>query len=549
MELPLQENTVLEARISTLEEKLKILESYVNFHASMYEKYKAQALESKSDKLRIDDQLEFQIGSNWFAKFGLLVIGVALLFILFFPYAGVNPVIPDSIAYVTVFAIMFILKLKSDWFGSLSNYILGGCILMLYIITLYMGHNTNHVHIHSQALEFILLTAVSTLGFVNSFRLNSKVLMIISLSLGYFTAIIEPDPMLRFLLVTGLNVLQFMIFKKYNWLSLFIISVNLSFICHFLWFLNNPQLGNDFLLQSAPESNLLFLLINSVIFASTLLLRRDKEENPELIVTSLNYLTGTFVLFMMISLLKFNATSFVWQMLLTLSYFYVAIIYWVKERSTYVTFFAAILAYLSLSTAILSAVPQPHSFIFLAWQSLLVISTALWFRSQIIVSANFFIFLLIFIVYMVVQGNVASVSLSFGIVALLSARIMNFQKNRLQLQTEMMRNAYLGSAFFILPWAMYHIVSPAWVIVSWISIALLYFGLSRLLSNVKYRWMGIGTMMVTVIYIFIIGIQNPDPFLRIASFLILGLSLLGISVMYNKNIYKSNDSHTEDTGK
>ncbi len=107
--------------------------------------------------------------------------------------------------------------------------------------------------------------------------------------------------------------------------------------------------------------------------------------------------------------------------------------------------------YFALSVAIARLVPVPDCFIWLSGESLLVVATALWFRSKLIVVGNFFIFVAIVVAYMAVATSESGISIGFGVVALLTARILRWQQERLELKTEMMRNAYLASAFVGLP--------------------------------------------------------------------------------------------------
>ena len=125
-------------------------------------------------------------------------------------------------------------------------------------------------------------------------------------------------------------------------------------------------------------------------------------------------------------------------------------------------------------------------------------------------------------------------SLSFGAAALLSARILNWQKDRLELKTDYMRIAYLLSAFFIFPYALYRLVPEEYVTLSWIIIAFMYYVLSRILNNKKYRLMALGTLLLAVIYIFIIGIIQLEPVYRTASFIVLGIVLIITSLVYTR---------------
>jgi hypothetical protein len=144
------------------------------------------------------------------------------------------------------------------------------------------------------------------------------------------------------------------------------------------------------------------------------------------------------------------------------------------------------------------------------------------------------IYVIIFIAYLSTAGTVSSVSISFGIVALLSARILNWQKDRLELRTELMRNAYLASALLFLPYALYNSVPPHLVSVSWLVLAAFYYLASRVLKSRKYRWMALLTMILTILYVFIVDLTTVDPVVRIVSFLVVGSVLLAVSMIYSR---------------
>jgi hypothetical protein len=190
--------------------------------------------------------------------------------------------------------------------------------------------------------------------------------------------------------------------------------------------------------------------------------------------------------------------------------------------------------YLAMSVAIVQSFPKPDFFIWLCWESVLVVVTAVWFRSRFIVVANFIIFLMSFFAYLVTAGTVSLVSASFGVAALLSARILNWQKDRLELHTEMMRNAYLGSALFVIPYALLHAIPGGLVTLSWLGAAFCYYVMSRILKSRKYRWMAILTVLMTIVYAFAIILVGFDPTFRIVSLLVLGTALLAISMIYSR---------------
>ncbi len=284
-----------------------------------------------------------------------------------------------------------------------------------------------------------------------------------------------------------------------------------------------------------PYINILFLLIYAVIFSLGNLLReKSQPEDGKIVISTILNCLGAYGLYLIITISEFKDVLPVSHLLSSIVFLSLSILFWVKEKSKYSTFFYALLGYFALSVAIIAQFNVPNFFVWLCWQSLLVVSTALWFRSKIIIVANFVIYLGLFIAYLILAGKISLVSLSFGVVALLSARIMNWQKDKLELKTEIMRIAYLTSAFFIFPYSLFHIVASEYVALSWIGVALFYYFMSRLLNNKKYRWMALLTLILTVLYVLIIGITMLDPSYRIVSFIALGIVLIVTSILYTK---------------
>ena len=209
-----------------------------------------------------------------------------------------------------------------------------------------------------------------------------------------------------------------------------------------------------------------------------------------------------------------------------------AVAFWLREQSRISTFVYAMTGYMALSMAIFKATPLPDLFVWLSLQSVLVVATAIWFRSRFIVVANFLIYTGIVLAYVVVAKAENGISIGFGIVALVSARILNVQKERLELKSELMRNAYLLSAFIIFPYASYHLVPAKYAGLAWVGVALLYYGMNLLVRNQKYRWMGHGTLLLTALYLVIVGVSRFEPLYRNLSFLVLGTVLVAVSLVF-----------------
>ena len=141
---------------------------------------------------------------------------------------------------------------------------------------------------------------------------------------------------------------------------------------------------------------------------------------------------------------------------------------------------------------------------------------------------------MILIAFLFLASEVTYISISFGIVALLSARFLNWKKKELKLNSEGMRNAYLICAFFIFPYSLYNSVPEGFITISWVGVAILYYILSVVLKNTKYRWLALSTLILSVIYVILFGISELSSELRILTFIILGAVLLVISLLYSK---------------
>jgi Predicted membrane protein (DUF2339) len=481
------------------------------------------------------DLLEYQIGQFWFAKIGIVVFIMGIVFLLTFPYHNLPTFIPTIMGYF-IAAILMVTSLKlTDKFKYFAGYLNGGAISIFYFSTLRLYFFTHEPVITNSGVETFLLILIFLGSLAVSLKNNSLYLTGVSLTLGYLTALVNNSDYFIFTTVLLLSGFTVYLKIKYKWEGLLVYGIILTYLTHFLWFINNPIIGNEIKFIYSPQINSIFILIYLIIFSSGNIIRRReaKENYLEISGTALNLILG-YGLFLAVTL---GTTGFSFTLLHILVSFILislAIIFWEKIQSKFSTFLFAMTGYLALSTAIINQFPSPEFYIWLCWQSILVVSTAIWFKSKFIIIANFFIYLLLFALYVSMEGQLNSVALSFGIVALLSARILNWKKERLELKTDRMRDGYLLTALVIIPYALYHSVPREIVSIAWVGVALLYYLLSKLLKSKKYRWMAIATFLMALVYIFIIAISDFELIYKIISFLFLGIVMLVISLLYAK---------------
>ncbi|MBA4407597.1 hypothetical protein C0389_10005 [bacterium] len=489
------------------------------------------------------DSLENQIGQFWFAKIGIVILSIGIVFLLTFPYQNLPPIFPSLIGFVLVAVLFWLSNYLRTSFQYLSQYVFGGGLLLLYFTTLRLHYFGVVPAVENNLIEIIFLAIVTIVHLYISYRKKSIYLSSIGITLGCITTLISNDSYSVFAFSVLLSLSIVYLRLKHEWNGFYIYGIALIYITTLLWFINNPLLGNNVELRNSSPLAVLSILLLAIIFAFGNFFKDEKEsENNNLIVSTILNCFLSYTLFLIFTVTKHKDSLALFHISSSIIYLIIATLYWTKSESKFSTFFYSIAGYTALSVAIVAQFPKPDFFVWLCWQSLLVVSTALWFRSKIIIVANFVMYLLIFISYLFMAGTIGTVTLSFGVVALITARILNWQKDRLDLKTEIMRLSYLAAAFFIFPYALYHIVPKDYVALSWTIVAIIYYVLSVVLKkNKKYRWMALLTFVLTVLYILFVGTSNLNPIYRIVSFIVLGLVLLAVSIFYGRVKSKSLD--------
>ena len=517
----------LETRIARIEARLEIPQSTP---AAESEPPRAPSIAAEDD-----EELELRVGQNWFANAGIVGLALGIAFLLTLPYDGLPSFLPSVFGYALVGGIFFLSHYWKESFQQISRYLLGGGLLLLYFATLRLAHFTTAPAITTPGIELALLVAVVAYNLSVAFKRESIYLTASHLALGYLTALIGGQTFFVLSVITLLSATTVYFTLKFRWNALLAIGITFTYLTHFIWTANNPFFGNTLQFGVSPQIHLAFILLYTIIFAGAEMFRsRDIPENFPVIVNTVLTALFAYGLFALSTFVAQDISIPAWQVAASVVFLALSVVFWVREHSVYATFVYAILGYTALSAAIVAQFPQPDFFVWLCWQSIIVVSTAVWFRSRFIIVANFIIYLFVFIAYLSTAGTVGSVSVSFGVVALLSARILNWQRDRLELRTDLMRNAYLASSLLFLPYALYNSVPPHFVSVSWLILASFYYIASRLLKSRKYRWMALLTTLLTILYVFIMDLTTVDPVVRIVSFLVVGSVLLTISMIYSR---------------
>ncbi len=522
-------------RLSRLEDRISRIEEYLRLSTPGDDQEGNPQADSARAAQR-EEELEFELGQNLFAKVGIGVIAVGIAFLLTFPYGSLPPAAPGLFGIALAGGIFLLARLWRDTFDLVSRYLRGAGIALLFFATLRLFFFGREPALASSSAGGIaLVVLVLAINVLVALRRHSPYLLGLAITTGFATAIAVGVTWFVLCMNTLLCLLLVFARLRYRWSGVFLYGIFLTYLTHLIWALNNPFLGNAITLGNVPYPSVYLIPAYAVIFAVGALFRREPEtEDYVVLASALLGGIGSCALFLLVTAVAFESTVVLSNLVAALIFLGLATSFWIREKSRYSTFVYAMLGYTVMSVALLKAFTVPDVFVWLSLQSVVVVATAIWFRSRFIVVANFGIFLLIVLGYLVVAKEESGISLCFGVVALVSARILNWQQDRLELKTEMMRNAYLALAFIVFPYALYHLVPRDLVILSWVGVAGFYYLMNLIIRKQKYRWMGHLTLLLTVLYVLVIGIIQLEPTYRILSFLVLGTALVVVSLVFTR---------------
>jgi len=438
-------------RIAQLEARVAKLESRIGLASEALPTAAPPPTKAMAGVGRTEDEFEFEVGQNWFAKVGIVVLTIGAGFMVSLPYASLPAGAPSLIGYALAVVFFTLARIWRQSFELVSGYLRGGAMALLYFATLRLYFfGPRHLLSTGDFTGRTLLVLVVATNLILAYRRKSPWLSGLALVTGYVTAIAIGAAGFVLPAVVLLSALVVAGSLEGNWPGLVLAGIPLSYATYFAWAANNPFLGRPFQLVAEPPIGPGFVLACAMILAAGSLLRRNREKEDDLTNTCalLNCALG-YGVFLVHTLVRFGPIFVTAHLAASLVFLGLAVAFWMRERSRVSTFLYAMTGYMALSMAIIRASGVPDVFVWLSLQSVVVVATAIWFRSRFIVVANFIIYAFIVLGYILVAERESGISVGFGIVALLSARILNWQKSRLELKTELMRNAYLLSVLHV----------------------------------------------------------------------------------------------------
>ncbi|MCX6306615.1 MAG: hypothetical protein NT040_16745 [Bacteroidetes bacterium] len=543
----LEKVTLLEQRIDRIEGQFEVaIQGMVSAQPARYQPEHANnpvEEELLVDKSLIESNI-FEYGLAWF---GSLVLLFGIAFLSNFARNYLSGPLASVVGYAAVAGVFFLGWYLRNSFTHLSFMLNLSAHLLLYYITLRLFFFIDHPVIPVKGIVLFMLFAVICVQCYFAVRQHSELLAVIGLVLSLATALFADATWISLpliILTAGFSVFLFM---QKGWWRLMLVTLILVYIAQGIWLLNNPVMGNPVGAFATHPFNLLCLLAYGAIFSLVPMIAQT-DKFPAGIYPATILINGmSFSVVMLFVIVSFYPGSYVWifTMISVLCLFY-SIFLKYRTNRIFDPAFYAIYSFMALSVAVYGYSKLPYAIWLLALQSLLVVSWALWFRSRIIVLMNTILFVGIMVFYMAFYPPVDKVNFAFVITAFVSARIINWKKERLTLKTEMIRNTYLIALFLSMLFALYHAVPRQYVTLSWTCAAVFYFIMSLILKNIKYRWMAIMTVLFTGFYLFFVDFSNLETGYRVLAFLFLAAISLGASLYFTKKVRKKINQETTE---
>lgn len=367
--------------LAHLDERISRIEQHLNLQPiGLKQKSAAPTTENIPQK----ETLELQIGLYWFAKVGIAAIITGVIFLLLQPYRNMSPLFAPALGFAAAGLVLLSFRYLRASTPFLAGYLLGSGLLLAFIATLRLHFLTDNPALTGQMTEIVFLLLVFVASLFVSLSRKSIYLVAVSLTMGYATGLLADGNYSFFMITAVVASLTVYLAVKYEWHNLVVFGIALTYSAHFLWFINDPLVGNQIELRTSSFVTALFVLFWILVFAAASFAQgKDIKEDSVTLLSSLLNCMGGYGLYFLITITKFQDRLPSLHIMASAVFITLAAIFWTQQKSRFRTFFYAMTGYAALSVAIVAGFKTPDFFIWLCWQSLLVVSTAVWFLSLI----------------------------------------------------------------------------------------------------------------------------------------------------------------------
>lgn len=485
--------------------------------------------------------LEFRIGEYGMAWLGSIVLLFGVVFLIQYCHKIIGSYPSVLVGTISIASIYLAAYLSRKSYAHLSKLLYYSAHLLLFYLTIRLHFVSEKPVISSVFPGQVIPLLVLLVLFLLNWKKKSQFFSGFVLLLMVVTVIIGNSGHLFFAIVTLCAAFSVYLYYRFGWVKLAVFFVFITYFSHLIWLLNNPFVTGqpEFLPLNSFEYT--YLLLAGFIFSLLALLPKKEEISNEILIASIIWNGIAFTSLLMLTVFIYFIDHYIYLFVgITLFCLLFSLLLKSRSQLPITASFYAIYGFIALSIVIFGIYNFPDAYLLLSVQSFLVVSMALLFRSRFLVIMNTILFLGLLIFYIKDPVQNTSTDFSFMLVAFITARVMNWKKERLTLTTDLIRNLYLIAGFIMTLIALYHVVPESFITVSWMAAALLFFLFSRLIKNVKYRWLAIAMVVSSAIHLIFADMSKMDIIYRILVFMVLALIALTVSIVYTKHFVKKN---------
>lgn len=530
----------LEQKISALEERIERLEKETISQNHMgNSRFKIQHSETEDPGIKAtsttENSMESRIGEYGMAWMGNIVLLIGILFLTQYLQNNNHELISLIFGLASVglvYLIGYLTRESLPYMSRLFSYN-GHLLLYIQVMRIYLFQDSRVIDnpILGHALVVIVLITLVYLAY----RKNSQLLTVLAFLMACVTAVASGNTHFMLPLMLGITLSSISFAIRKGWWTGLIISIFLVYSIFLVWILGNHFLSKSLEVISDHQMGYFYLFACALAYSLLGLLPKSESlpQNQPFQVILWNGLGFSFIFTLMVLSFFSESYSIFFGLIAAFCIIYSVLL---QIRGTWKNIAAmyAIYYFVALSITISGIFHFPLAFVLLTIESFLVVIVALWFRSRFMVIMNTILFAGLLIVYLVTDESLDIANFSFALVALVTARILNWKKQRLEIRTELIRNIFLFSGAAMLLYSLHEAVPQDFVTLSWTLSAVVFFILSVVIRNMKYRWLAISTMVVAVFYLFIVDLSNISLGYRIVALMFIASISLGISIFYSK---------------
>jgi len=524
----------LNERLARVEESLSIMKS------DSFQPEKKTAIQADEDfevnfPFQSKNSIEFSVGEYGMAWIGNIILLFGIIFLVGYLQNTGNQILSVAVGFIAVAGLFASSFYTSGSYSLLSKLFVYNGHLLLFYMALRFHYFQENPLVKNEIAGFSILIIVTLILLYQSIRKQSQLMAGLVLLMIIAVGIISKSVLVTSAMAAVVSIIAIVLYYRLGWLKLAFTFIFIVYLSHLNWLLNNPLIGNSPEFIASPGIGYFYFIATGFIFSMIALIQKKEQISEEFIIASViwNGLGFTFILALIIFsyFLKNYVPVFVSITLFCLLF---SVILKLRSSVKIIASMYVLYGFLALSVAIFGISGLPKSYMLFAIQSLLVVAMALWFQSRFMVVMNTLLFLFFMIFYLKEPAWTNGTNFTFMFVALISARVINWKKERLKIKTEFVRNLYLASGFIMTLISFYHAFPATYITASWIIAAILFLLLSIAIKNIKYRWLAIAAMVASAIRLVFVDMSNINIGYRVLVFLSLAVISISLSVVYTK---------------